>query len=184
MSHSSSITVSGGDRCRLEALVSDGGASRRHMRRAEVILLAADGMTVSDILRRTRRSKVFVLKWQERFSEQGFEGLLHNKRAFSRNKAEIAQQGKALMLMGSMVEASSWNRSLRNSVLSELTRIERQLADVSERLQLMEGRSIQQLSYYGCINGSSKTNLRFPDDDENSFAAHVAFGMSKFRVNN
>ena len=154
------------------------------MRRAEVILLAADGMTVSDILRRTRRSKVFVLKWQERFSEQGFEGLLHNKRAFSRNKAEIAQQGKALMLMGSMAEASSWNRSLRNSVLSELTRIERQLADVSERLQLMEGRSFQQLSYYGCIKGSSKTNRRFPDDDENSFAAHVAFGMSKFRVNN
>jgi transposase len=184
MSHSSLITVSKSDRCRLEALVSDCSALRRHIRRAEVILLTADGISVKDISRRTGRSKVFVLRWQERFSEQGFEGLLHNKRASGLNKAEIAQQGKALMLVGSMVEASSWSRSLRNSVLSELTRIEHQLADVSERLQVIEGRSVQQLGYFGSINGSSKAKPRFSDDDENTFAAHVAFGMSKFRVNN
>jgi hypothetical protein len=184
MSHSSSITVSKGDRCRLEALVSDGGASKRHIRRAEVILRLADGMSTGDILRQTGRSKVFLLRWEERFSDQGFEGLLHNKRKSNRNLAEIVKQGNALMLVGSMVEPSSWNRTLRNSVFSELTRIEHQLADVSERLQVMEDRSIQKFGHYQCVNSSSDARSRFSDDDENSFATHVAFGMSKFRVTN
>jgi hypothetical protein len=165
-------------------LISDGGASIRHIRRAEVILLAAEEMNVRNISRRTGRSKIFILRWQERFIEQGFEGLLHNKRACCRSWVEIAQQGKALMLVSSMVEASSANRSFRNSVLSELTRIEGHLADGSNPLQVMEGRSVQQLSYYGGINHSSKVNPIFRDDGDNKLAAHVAFGMSKFRVTN
>ena len=182
MSHALSITVSEFDRCRLEALASDDSASRRHIHRAEAILLIADGMSVRDISRRTGRSKVFILRWQERFIEQGFEGLLHNKRASCRNRAEIVQQGKALMLVGSMVEDSSWN-SFRNSALLELTRIEGQLAEVFKRLEVLDSRSVQQLSYYSGVNGGSRSNPR-SFDDENSFAAHVAFGLSKYRVTN
>jgi hypothetical protein len=139
-------------------------------------------MSVRDISRRTGRSKVFILRWQERFIEHGLEGLLHNKRASCQKKAEIVQQEKALMLVGSMVEASSWN-SLRNSTFSRLTRIEGQLAEVSKRLQILESRSVPQLIYYSGINGGSRVSPRFCDD-ENSFAAHVAFGLSKYRVTN
>jgi hypothetical protein len=139
---------------------------------------------VRDISRRTGRSKIFILRWQERFIEQGFEGLLHNRRACCQSRVEIAQQGKALMLVSSMIEASSSNHSFRKSVLSELTRIEGRLADVSNRLQVMEDRSVKQLIYYGGMNRSSKGNPIFRDDGDNGFAAHVAFGMSKFRVTN
>jgi hypothetical protein len=187
MSHEFSIALSEVDRCRLEALVEDGNFSRR-ARRAEVILLSSDGTCVREITIRTGRSKSFVLRWQERFVLQGFEGLLRNKRRavqIEPNKADVEQRGKALMLVGSMVEAPPWNRSARTALLSELLRIDDQLAELSRRLNFLEDRSaVRPGSFHCSVDGSLIVAPKlFSDDEENSFAAHVAFGMSKSRMN-
>ena len=188
MSHEFLVEVSEVDRCRLEALVDDGNVSRRQSRRAEVILLSSDGMCVREIAIRTGRSKSFVLRWQERFVQQGFEGLLRNKRRSDQiepSRADTEQRGKALMLVGSMVEAPPWNRSARTAFLSQLLRIDDQLADLSRRLNFLEDHSSDRP---GSLNYSANGSLivvpkLFSDDEENSFAAHVAFGLSKSRMN-
>jgi hypothetical protein len=188
MSHELSITVSEIERCRLEALVSSRNVDRKHIRRAEVVLHSADGATIREIRFRTGRSKTFILRWHERFIECGLEGLLRNKRRFDRSqclRAENAQRGKALMLVSSMVEVPPWNQGARGAVLSELMRIDDQLLELSKRLDSLEDRSsVRQLSFYGRTNGSSVVARRsFSEDEENGFAAHVAFGMSKSRMN-
>ena len=43
------------------------------------MLLTADGLGTVWIMRRTGKSKPTVWRWQERFMEQGVEGLLHDK---------------------------------------------------------------------------------------------------------
>ena len=70
-----SINVSRSDRRRLQALVADRNASQKHVWRAEIVLLTADGLGTNEIMRRTAKSKTCVWRWQERFMEEGFEGL-------------------------------------------------------------------------------------------------------------
>jgi Homeodomain-like domain len=79
-----SITVSPSDRLRLEALVRDRNAPQKHVWRAEIVLLSADGYGINEIKRQTGKSKTCVWRWQERFMQQGFEGLLHDKTRRSR----------------------------------------------------------------------------------------------------
>jgi len=188
MRHELSIAVSDVDRCRLEALVANGNPSRRQTRRAEVVLLSVGGISVREIALRTGRSKIFVLKWRERFMQFGFEGLLRNKRRSDwivPIKAEISQRGQALMLVGSTVGAPPWNPSARNAVLTELMRIDGQLTELSKRLDLLEDRSsVRQSGFCGRMNSSLMVPpTLFSEDEDNSFAAHVAFGMSKSRMN-
>ena len=96
-----SITVSVSDRRRLEALVRDRNAARKHAWRAEIVLLSADCVGTNEIMRRTGRSKTCVWRWQERFMQQGFDGLLRDKTRPSRVKplgAEVAERIVALTL--------------------------------------------------------------------------------------
>ena len=44
-------------------------------RRGRIILLLADGMSISDIAATVGISRRFVYKWVQRFLEQGIEGL-------------------------------------------------------------------------------------------------------------
>jgi biotin operon repressor len=44
-------------------------------RRGRIILLLADGVTISDIAATVGISRRFVYKWAQRFLEQGVEGL-------------------------------------------------------------------------------------------------------------
>ncbi len=72
-----SITVSPSDRQRLEATIRDRTAPRKHVWRARIVLLTADGLGVSAIMRETGKSKTCVWRWQERFMEEGVDGLQH-----------------------------------------------------------------------------------------------------------
>ena len=45
------------------------------LRRARMILLLADGMTITDIAATLGTSRNFVYKWTQRFHEQRIEGL-------------------------------------------------------------------------------------------------------------
>ena len=86
-----SITVGPSDRLRLEALVRDRNAPQKHVWRAEIVLLSADGVGTNEIKRRTGKSKTCVWRWQERFMQEGFEGLLrrHVPRAFRRSEPTL-----------------------------------------------------------------------------------------------
>ncbi len=49
--------------------------SAGRVRRGRIILLLADGVTISDIAATVGISRRFVYKWAQRFLEQGLEGL-------------------------------------------------------------------------------------------------------------
>src|SRR3954453_21730539 len=73
------LTVSPIDRQRLMALIRDRNAPQKHVWRARIIQLSADGVGTVEIMRQTGKSKTCVWRWQERFAAEGFEGLLRDK---------------------------------------------------------------------------------------------------------
>ena len=74
-----SITVSTADRQRLEAIVADRNTAQKHVWRAQIVLLTAEGLGTHAIMAATGKSKTTVWRWQERFAEAGVEGLLSDK---------------------------------------------------------------------------------------------------------
>jgi len=83
-----SITVSPSDRRRLQALIRDRNAAQKHVWRARIVLLTAEGLVTNEIMRRAGKSKTCVWRWQERFMAEGFEGCCatrHEPRAFRRS---------------------------------------------------------------------------------------------------
>src|SRR5260370_12668905 len=79
MRHGISISVDAADRARLEAIVADRNRPQKHVWRARIILLTADGVGTSGIERQTGKDKTCVWRWQERFMLEGVNGLLHDK---------------------------------------------------------------------------------------------------------
>jgi hypothetical protein len=73
------LSVSSADLDRLRALVSHRNAPQKHVWRARIVLLTAEGVGTSAIMRETSKSKTCVWHWQERFADVGFEGLLRDK---------------------------------------------------------------------------------------------------------
>jgi transposase len=74
-----SVKVTREDRCRLEGIVSDRSAPQKHVWRAKIVLATADGDGTTEIMRRSGKSKPVVWRWQERFMQEGVEGLLRDK---------------------------------------------------------------------------------------------------------
>ncbi len=70
------ISLSPVDRHRVEALVRDRNTAQKHVWRAEIVLLSAEGIGTNEIICRTGKSKTCVWRCQERFAEEGYEGLL------------------------------------------------------------------------------------------------------------
>lgn len=64
-----SITLKPADRRRLKSLARDRNTPHKHVWRAEIVLLSADGVGTNEIMRRTGKSKTCVWRWQERFME-------------------------------------------------------------------------------------------------------------------
>jgi transposase len=73
------VNVTGDDRRRLEAIVADRSAPQKHVWRARIILATAEGCGTSEVMRRSGTSKPVVWRWQERFMEEGVDGLLRDK---------------------------------------------------------------------------------------------------------
>ena len=96
-----SLSVSSADVGRLKAVVQDRDTPQKHVWRAEIVLLTAKGVGTNAIIRRTGKSKTCVWRWQERFIDEGFDGLLRDKTRPSRIKplgAETAERVVALTL--------------------------------------------------------------------------------------
>ncbi len=106
-----SITLSPADRSCLDALAGDRNAAQKHVWRARIVLLSADGVGTNGIMRQTGKSKTCVWRWQERFAEAGVEGLLRDKTRPSRIPplgAEVAERVVALTLTDPPAETTHW----------------------------------------------------------------------------
>ena len=79
-----SLSVTPADMDRLRALVKDRNAPQRHVWRAQIVVLSAEGVGTNAIMLETGKSKTCVWRWQERFAVEGFEGLLRDKTRPSR----------------------------------------------------------------------------------------------------
>ena len=73
------VNVTAEDRSRLEAIVADRGAPQKHVWRANIDLATADGCGTFEVMRRSGKSKPVVWRWQQRFMQEGVEGLLRGK---------------------------------------------------------------------------------------------------------
>ncbi len=78
------LYVSPGDRRRLEALVGDRNTPSKVVWRAEIVLATTDGCGTNEIMRRTGKSKPTVWRWQERYIDEGVDGLTRDKTRPSR----------------------------------------------------------------------------------------------------
>jgi transposase len=70
------ITLTAEERRTLRAWLRSTTIRSGLLRRARMILLLADGRTITDIAARVGISRRFVYKWAQRFLEQRVEGLI------------------------------------------------------------------------------------------------------------
>jgi transposase len=73
------VLVSALDRQRLETITTDRNRQRKQIERAQVILASAGGGPVQQIAMKVGVSRPMVWRWQQRFAEQGVDGLLRDK---------------------------------------------------------------------------------------------------------
>jgi transposase len=78
------VFVSSAARARLAAIIADRNSPQKHAWRAQVVLLTGDRVGTAEIMRRTGLGKVSVWRWQERYVDEGVDGLLRDKTRPSR----------------------------------------------------------------------------------------------------
>ena len=105
------VEVTAAERDRLEAIVADRNSPQKHVWRAGIVLATADGLGTVAIMRHTAKSKTVVWRWQERFAQEGVDGLLRDKTRPSRVKPfgpEVAERIVALTLAEPPGETTHW----------------------------------------------------------------------------
>ena len=109
------VTLTPSDRLRLETVASNRNTAQKHVWRVAIVLLSADGLGTTEIMRQTGTSKTCVWRWQERFMQEGVDGLLRDKTRPSRIKPldpEIAKRVVNLTLTDPMGEATHWTAAM------------------------------------------------------------------------
>jgi transposase len=105
------VEVTTAERDRLEAIVADRNSPQKHVWRAGIVLATANGLGTVAIMRHTAKSKTVVWRWQERFAQEGVDGLLRDKTRPSRVKpfgSEVAERIVALTLAEPPGETTHW----------------------------------------------------------------------------
>src|SRR5215469_15748669 len=74
------------DRERLEAVIASRNSPQKHVWRARIVLLSADGVGTMTIQRQTGKGKPTIWRWQARFMAEGVDGLLHDATRPGRKK--------------------------------------------------------------------------------------------------
>jgi transposase len=106
-----SFTVSPADHARLEAIVADRNSPQKHVWRCRIVLLTAAGLGTNSIMREAGVAKTAVWRWQERFAEEGVDGLLRDKTRPSRVPPladEVAERVVVLTLGDPPGETTHW----------------------------------------------------------------------------
>ena len=79
MAQTACVIVSALDRQRLEAVAADRNRPGKQVERARVVLASAPGVPVQQVAEQVGVSRPMVWRWQQRFAEQGVDGLLRDK---------------------------------------------------------------------------------------------------------
>src|SRR6202048_397225 len=80
------VRLGPGDRERLEAVIGSGNSPQKHVWRARIVLLSAEGVGTMAIQRQTSKGKPTIWRWQARFMAAGGDGLAHEATRPSRKK--------------------------------------------------------------------------------------------------
>ena len=108
------IWVSPADKARLRHLVGDRNTPAKVIWRADIVLATAERLKTMAITRRVGRSKACVGRWQQRYVEDGVDGLLRDKTRPSRVKP-LAEDVKLKVLTKTAGEtpanATHWSRT-------------------------------------------------------------------------
>ena len=105
------IRLSAAERSELEAVVANRNSAQKHVWRAKVVLLTADGRGTAEIMQATGKAKTVIWRWQERFRDDGAAGLWHDKTRPSRIpplSPEVAERVVAMTLAGPPPAGSHW----------------------------------------------------------------------------
>src|ERR1700722_9763804 len=105
------VEVSATDRAQLDAIVADRNSPQKHVWRAQIVLLTADGCGTAEIMGRSGTSKTAVWRWQERFMTDRVAGLLRDKTRPSRIpplEAEVAPRFVAATQADPPGETTHW----------------------------------------------------------------------------
>ena len=105
------IKLNADDRAALAAVVANRNSPQKHVWRAKIVLLTADGHGTAEIMRQTGKAKTVIWRWQERFGAEGTAGLLCDKTRPSRIPPldpKIAERVVALTLAGPPADATHW----------------------------------------------------------------------------
>jgi transposase len=109
------IYVSPKSRARLEAIIADRNSSSKAVWRAEIVLATADGLGTNAIMKRTGKSKPCVWRWQERYVEEGVDGLLRDKtRPPGKKPLSAAVKRKVLTKTASETPSNATHWSVRS----------------------------------------------------------------------
>src|SRR2546430_415345 len=84
MHERTNIQLSRADRSKLEAVVANRNSPQKHVWRARIVLLTADGRGTAEIRQATGKAKTVIWRWQERFRGEGAAGLWRDKTRRSR----------------------------------------------------------------------------------------------------
>ena len=106
-----SFELAASDRERLLGISADRNSPQKHVWRAKIVLLTADGVGTAQIMRQAGVAKTAVWRWQERFMHEGVDGLLRDKTRPSRVPPlppEKAEQVVALTLADPPGETTHW----------------------------------------------------------------------------
>ena len=105
------LKLTAADRAELEAVVANRNSPQKHVWRAKIVLLTAEGHGTSEIKRRTGKAKTVIWRWQGRFGAEGLAGLWRDKTRPSRIPplgADVAERVVALTLAGAPPAATHW----------------------------------------------------------------------------
>ena len=69
-----SITVTAEDRVRLDTIIRNRNSAQKHVWRARIIVLTAEGAGTTAITRAVGKGKTVVWRWQERFCTKESRG--------------------------------------------------------------------------------------------------------------
>ena len=117
------IDVTPADRVRLDAVIADRNSPQKHVWRARIVLLSADGHGTAEIMRLTGKAKTCVWRWQERFMVAGADGLLRDKTRPSRIPPLGAQVADVLTYI-----RNSWGNAASAVSASEVKSVRADLA--------------------------------------------------------
>jgi transposase len=111
MHERTNIQLSVADRNELKSVVANRNSPQKHVWRAKIVLMTADGHGTAEIMQATGKAKTVIWRWHERFGEEGVAGLWRDKTRPSRIpplSPEVAERVVALTLAGPPPTANYW----------------------------------------------------------------------------